>query len=409
MVKEDYKEDFKDQYCIFPFENVEINFDGKLYFCCSTWQKKPFGDFVSNSILEEWNSTSAQEIRGSIIDGSYRYCNKDLCPYLQSKNLKKYSELTDDQKKYFDHKMLNVEQLPKQLMLNYDRSCNLTCESCRMEKISYSVGSKEFETLQKLTDRFTSDFFSHSTDREIQLNITGSGDPFASAVFRQFLENLNGRDYPNLTIDLQTNGVLFTSIMWERIHKIHKNIGQVVVSVDAAKEETYLNVRRGGNWKQLLSNIEFLRNLRREEKIGHFQVNMVVQKRNYAEMVEFAELFNLPGIDSIYFSLIADWDTWNKEIFNQQAIWMNEHPEFEKFMSVLTDPIFSLDNVNLGNLTSYRESALASAYNKLSFWQKKKLNASTTFKKYFTKIINLGILTKKILSREKKLFKSPKI
>jgi molybdenum cofactor biosynthesis enzyme MoaA len=391
-------------YCTFPFENVEINFDKKLYFCCSVWQNKPFGDFENHSVKDVWNSDEAQEIRASIIDGSFKYCKKNLCPYLHSKTLKTFNELTEDQQKYFTENKTILDTPPKQMMLNYDKSCNLTCESCRVEKISYNVDSKEFSVLKYLTDKFTRDFFSLASNSVMRLNITGSGDPFASAVFRQFLENLDGEKFPNLVIDLQTNGVLFTPIVWERLNKIHKNIGQVVVSVDAASEETYVVVRRGGNWKQLMQNLEFLSELRVQNKIGMLQVNMVVQKRNFFEMKKFVEIFNKDGIDSIYFSLIANWFTWPENEFNQHAIWQKTNREHGRFIELLADPIFKNEKIHLGNLTELRQEAVQVAYSKLSTFVRMKIRSRILIKKYYFKSFNFIVLIKKIICREKKLF-----
>ena len=136
-----------DQYCTFPFENVEVNSDGKLYFCCSSWQNKPFGDYESHTISKEWNSVNAQDIRASIIDGSYKYCNKEICPYLQGRSLKKFSDLSEEQRTYFTEKKVIIEKPPINLILNYDQSCNLACESCRLEKISYNADSPEYKKL----------------------------------------------------------------------------------------------------------------------------------------------------------------------------------------------------------------------------------------------------------------------
>jgi sulfatase maturation enzyme AslB (radical SAM superfamily) len=377
------------RYCTFPFESVEVNFDGKLYFCCSSWQKKSFGNYVKNTMMDEWNSPSAQEIRSSIIDGSYRYCNKDICPYLLGNGLKKYSDLSDVQKKYFSESKIIQSDPPNRLMLNYDQSCNLTCESCRTEKISYNVDSPQFRVLKDLTEKFTKDFFSHANGHKLQLNITGSGDPFASAVFRQFLENLDGEKFPNLIIDLQTNGVLFTPIMWNRLKKIQKNIGQVIVSVDAATEKTYSIVRRGGDWKQLLSNIEFLRSLRAEKKIAYLQVNMIVQNRNYFEMIEFVNLFSKKNLDRINFSLLVDWRTWSKEIFREQEIGRVNHQDHQKFLDILVNPLFEMKNINLGNLTILRKNALQTKYNQLATFSKIKLKIWVYFKAIPLKTVNL--------------------
>jgi MoaA/NifB/PqqE/SkfB family radical SAM enzyme len=384
--------------CMLPFESAEISLNGNLYFCCPSWQKKPFGKISSQTIVEQWNSKAAQEIRHSILDGSYKYCDKVMCPYLQADNLKSLKELNPEQQMVILKEEVVLETPPMNLMLSYDQSCNLSCESCRVEKISYNVDSPEYKNLKMLTEQFTKDFFNQPSDRKLRLNITGSGDPFASVVFRQFLEELDGSKFPNLIIDLQTNGVLFTPIMWGRLYKIHKNIGQVMVSVDAATEATYTIVRRGGHWAQLLSNIEFLRKLRGEKKIGYLQLNFVVQKRNYFEMENFVKKFRLPDIDILYFSLIDDWGTWNKVGFANQAVWKKENSEFENFKKNLLSEVFDNRQVGLGNLTILRTSAIEEFISNMVFIQRFKFHFKVFFKKYYKKIKDFAFLVKKILS-----------
>lgn len=62
---------------------------------------------------------------------------------------------------------------------------------------------------------------------------------FASKVFREQLFQLDGSKYPNMRINLQTNGVLLTPKSWRRMKAIHANISAVIVSIDAATQPTY--------------------------------------------------------------------------------------------------------------------------------------------------------------------------
>ena len=88
----------------------------------------------------------------------------------------------------------------------------------------------------------------YANERHFILSITGSGDPFASRVYRDLLHSLDGRDFPNLEIALQTNGVLLTPRNWERMKRVHGNISSIIISFDAASEATYNVTRRGGHW-----------------------------------------------------------------------------------------------------------------------------------------------------------------
>ena len=55
---------------------------GDVHLCC--WlETPPIGTIHYQSVEEVWNSQKAQEIRRTILDGSFKYCSRD-CPYLQT-------------------------------------------------------------------------------------------------------------------------------------------------------------------------------------------------------------------------------------------------------------------------------------------------------------------------------------
>ena len=77
--------------------------------------------------------------------------------------------------------------------------------------------------------------------------------------------------------------------------------------------------------------------------------------KKYIELVQ--ERF--PNHYEICFSMVADWGTWSAEDYNSKCIWKENHPEHQNFLECLKDPIFDTEKVNIGNLTSMRNKALA--------------------------------------------------
>ena len=68
---------------------------------------------------------------------------------------------------------------------------------------------------------------------------------------------------------------MFTPKYWAKMSKLHGNIGEVIVSFDAATSATYAYTRRGGNWEQLVKNMRFLDELRRDGKIRRLRIDYV--------------------------------------------------------------------------------------------------------------------------------------
>ena len=71
--------DLKKYICIIPFGNLEFHGEANLM-CCPSWLLKYLPTDIP--IDKIWNSEEAIEIRKSVIDGTYRHCDKTQCPYL---------------------------------------------------------------------------------------------------------------------------------------------------------------------------------------------------------------------------------------------------------------------------------------------------------------------------------------
>jgi sulfatase maturation enzyme AslB (radical SAM superfamily) len=350
--------DLHGRFCSRPWEFLEIGLSGVAWACCPAWLPKPIGKMPEQSLEQIWNSKTICEIRQSILDGSFKYCKPANCPLVATKALPRVEEISDSKLKKVIHEKITVlEHYPIYYNLCYDDSCNLSCPSCRGTRINFTHGP-EYEARVKIHERLLEAVFSKPHKEFIQLNITGSGDPFGSKLFREFLTSIDGTKYPNVVFNFQTNGVMFTRKYYESISGIHKNIGQVAVSFDAATSETYSMTRRGGDWYQLLENTELINDLRKNNVVKKLSADYVVQQLNFKEMPAFISLLDrYKAIDVISFSLINNWGTYPEEEFKHHAIWKADHPEHQQFLETLRDPLLSSNLVFWGNVLPYRQKA----------------------------------------------------
>lgn len=350
-------------FCPNPFTQLDVYEGGRAYSCCSSWLPTSIGNVGKRPLLEVWNSDTSQAIRRSILDGSFRYCDARICPRIQADDLPSLEEARANEawrKKIIDGQQVVIEDAPVVINLCNDSSCNLYCPSCRTQRTLHTRG-REYETRQHLQDLITAQLFSRPSARHFRVNITGSGDPFASAVFRKFLFTLNGADFPNLRIHLQTNGVLLTPSNWRKMQRIHRNIAVVLISFDAASEATYAVTRPGGHWTTLLDNVRRLGELRRQGELQHLRLDFVVQQPNFREMPAFVALARSLGADRAAFSMVLDWGTWSPREYAAMCVWKQDHPQFQELLTVLRDPIFDEPIVDLGNLSACRALALQEA------------------------------------------------
>lgn len=334
------------RFCPKPFDFFEVDVHGDVWVCCQDWLNRPIGNLYRQSFDEVWNSEAAQEIRRSILDGSYRFCNHATCPALVAGTLPLVAEV-----RHWEHRhaiatgQTRMHRGPLTLNLGYDNTCNLACKSCRLEIIG--LKGEKYEAARRLGDIIVAEGFPNAR----QVIITGHGDAFGSRLFREMLRTLDASRYPRLKIDLMTNGLLLTPEAWDEIRSSHPAIRSVSVSIDAATPATY-RTNRGGDFERLLRNLAFMRDLRRSEAIIWFEISFVVQRNNYREMEAFARLGADLECDSVLFQQLIRWDTYTDAEFRDAAIHFPSHPEHTAFLEALNAPALGAPIVDVSNLSN---------------------------------------------------------
>ena len=309
--------------CLNPFNYVEIHKDN-VFCCCPSWLPTPIGE--SSKLNEIWNGETLKKIQESILDGTYSYCDKTLCPYISELY---YNNITDGM--FIPKENFNLENTtgPKRVSLCFDSSCNLACPSCRKDFIM--ANSTDLISIEKKMNDVSEKFGKTVTF----MSVSGTADAFASKTFRKLLIDFDYEKFPNIkSLYIQTNGLLLNEEMWKKIEKSHNSIFTIGISIDAATKETYNIVRRGGDWEILMENLKFISQI---DKIKSY--SFVVQDTNYKEMKAFYDLitsFKQRGIYKIYYSKISNWGTFTDDEFKMKEVFNENHPEFKSFLNELS-------------------------------------------------------------------------
>ncbi|HSE92335.1 MAG TPA: SPASM domain-containing protein [Methylomirabilota bacterium] len=343
-------------FCSKPFEWFEVtqlNGRGGVYLCCPSWLPVPVGNVLQQPVAAIWNSPRAQQIRGSILDGSFRYCNANRCPYLQTRTgpVQSTDAVTDpDLRAAIRERRTVLPYGPRKVICTYDQSCNLSCPSCRAEVLVETDAREQILRIQERLER-------EALAEADYLHITGSGDPFGSPFFRRWLQTMDRAAMPRLErIHLHSNGLLWTR-MWKTIPEdVRALIRSAEISIDAARAETYALNRRGGRFADLLENLALIGGLRSSGTLDFVKISMVVQANNVVEMPEFVRLGQRFGVDAVYFSQLVNWGTFTEDEFRSRAVHLPGHPRHQELIALLDDPIFDQPVVDLGNLTVTRRS-----------------------------------------------------
>jgi len=283
--------------CPRPFDTVLIDKMGSCYACeCTSWLPQSIGNLQIKSLREIIGSDMHRHLQSSITDSTYRYCNEHQCSYIRS------GAVLHGRPDRIQH-----------LRLAIDDSCNLRCPSCRKGMIFHKEGSA-YNLGIRLADRINT--WLHNFTHPIQVHIGSDGDPFASHVYRHFMEQTPQQD--NIKYSILTNGLMFKEF-YNTVPHVINNLQELGVSIDGASRETYEKLRLGGKWEKIIESLECLSNAKPKHGF-RFSLHMVVQQDNYHELEDMLELARAYNVDCLYLNKIEDWNTninFSKQIFTQ--------------------------------------------------------------------------------------------
>lgn len=270
--------------------------------CCEKWlteEGKALTMVVDTTshfeILKVWNSNNFKKFRESVVDGSYRYCDTNICPIYLSEKM--------------EEAVAPYSPVIENITFATDTSCNLACPSCR----------SSFNTVPNVYSEKMLYSIIQTGTKKILLN--GAGEIFINKGMLRVLRTLKEEEASSMEgFTFLTNGNLLTPAMWESLSPFVRSLKQngVAVSVDAATPETYARVRRGGNFIRVVENLLFIKELRQRGEICYFALNMTVQQDNLAEIEEFVDLALSLAVDLIYVVKIEDWSSMPSDVFTDK-------------------------------------------------------------------------------------------
>ena len=339
--------EFHGYICRLPFEYAEITSTGEISVCC--YLPKNLGNVKDRPFRKVWNSYFSRKLRASMLDGSFRYCDKNLCRSMQSfdANLVRTDRLENDSLKEVVNSMkVSLEGNLKTLSLGNDYSCNLECPSCRTGMRKMNKDEINEQWLRYI------DIMETVGPQLEMIHIAGDGDAFASQFYDRVIRNTDWNRYPKLKIGFQTNGIALTEKKWNGLpENIRSRVAYVGISIDGATAPTYEKLRVGGKFDSLIKNIEFLASMPDKKTYGFpLNLNMIVQAQNYHEIVSLVELGKSCGVDNVGFTYIRDWGTFPEGEYEQHAVHLPAHSEHLRLLEVLKSPVLDDPLVDRGNL-----------------------------------------------------------
>lgn len=314
------------KFCRMPFEQIHLDPNGGCRLCA--WTDATVGNLLEDDLETIWNSETARKLREAVKNGNYEFCRKTSCPYLENDSLPDLDE---------EELAVNtqVPKLPVEFSVACDFICNHSCPSCRSKVFVPDETYKK--DLQVILDKILPVLNAKSTKKILT---DGNGDCFASPYIMNMLEQLHPEN-PDCVVAFETNGALFDEAHWERIKHLGDYRVEVTVTPNSFEPATFRYLNGGHDTlDQVIHNLGFMRDLKREGKINWISASIVLQERNFWQFPDFArrclEEFEVNQVIAkpLYrWFLLSQDDYWFKDVYNPS------HPYHKEFLEVLKDPM----------------------------------------------------------------------
>ena len=300
-------------YCPNPYILAELMPYGHVYPCSCGWIRGySFGNIFEQSFDEIWNGEKAQEFRQKLYDNDF-----SLCPGCQ--NLEILEEINDEKPKL-------ISEPPERILLGLDEFCDVKCVFCRAEnyKVNPNLIPKDKE--DKLLD-----ILSPWLERAKYVKTNAVGEVFASKISRDLIKQI-AEKFPHIKFEIITNGIQCTKEHLEELN-IADKISMMTVSLHAYTEKTYNKIVKGGNYKKVLENLEYLSKLKKQGKIERLELHFTVTSINYKEIPQIIEYTRKIGANIRLLGLDCSRDL--EKLYNEINIQDKNHPEYNNLVKIV--------------------------------------------------------------------------
>jgi sulfatase maturation enzyme AslB (radical SAM superfamily) len=333
--------------CRKPWNTLGVNANGNIFICSSpSWIPIFVGNLLeSDNIYDILNCDAAKKIRLEILQNRYFYCNSTICGFFQAEETSTYNKNFIDANTIplalpTDVTQLTIDQIPYELIFDFDPTCNFKCPSCRIEHQNYNHHHVIRPINDTIVEKIKKLIIDQIQDQPISIRWAG-GEPFMSEVYLDLFNYIIKKNKKNIKNIVQTNGSLFKS-KTALLEHLLPFISNLRISFDAGCEETYKLTRVGGNWDNLLENVKYIKDLVEQKQFETLlAADFVVQKNNYKDLPMFANICRDLGL-SMNIQKMWNWGTWDTETFHDMNVYNPAHflyDDLKKYVKLANLPM----------------------------------------------------------------------
>lgn len=199
--------------------------------------------------------------------------------------------------------IINRYLYPDFLAISLTTKCNLRCFFCRTENTK--TDTVDFNNIIKLEKAIKYSKI---------ISLSGWGEPLVYPKFKDVLAFIY-KVKKNAKLQLTTNGTLLSK---EYAYLLAGHISSLLISINAAKEETYNRDMKGGYFKKTISRIrEFMSVLDEKDKLN-VKFHFVAHTKNFREIPDFIILVKKIGGSNVSIGhyVISNKDHLNYMLLN---------------------------------------------------------------------------------------------
>ena len=183
---------------------------------------------------------------------------------------------------------------PAHVQVEVTNACNLKCETCHRDLLHPHPTHMQLDVFKKVIDEI----------RPKRVNVSGIGEPFINKNIFDMIAYARNTD---AKINCATN---FTLVERKIEEIVESGIGQLKVSIDAARRETYNQIRKKDLHETLIANIKEINEAKKRLKITTpaIRFNYALQSANIDELLETIELARSLDIKSMFIQYLEYTD-----------------------------------------------------------------------------------------------------
>lgn len=275
--------------CVKPWTTMEIvDVRGRAHQCCSTWTVGDRGDLTASPLLDVWNGDGYRMARRVMASSQREPLCRPICPRLtDGKDAETHFDIVDGSDRFVQNQLAVAEDIaerreeargrPLYLAVAPSTYCNYDCIMCIHGRTPRrDLPEEVWEQLPELLPTLR------------VLSLLG-GEPLALPRVMSLLRALDCASYPDLGIDVTTNGSLLGEKSLARMRGCP--LGDVTVSLNAGTSEVYEAVQRGLSLDEILANVDALVRYRAAHpRWFGISLSFVVQPANAHTLEEFGEI-----------------------------------------------------------------------------------------------------------------------